>query len=505
MKQIRLLWLLLAPFYAIGLFAPVVGGFLDDGNYVATARSLAEGHGYRISTLPGEMPQTKYPFLLPGALAAVWRVFPAFPANTVALKLVPMVFALLWGWTIWLVFRDELGRTGAGWLAALVLALPWIVFLSSSLLSETLFAFLTWAALYRFSRRDIAMAAALAGAAFLTRTSGVALAIAALLILVKAREWKQCALFAATFAAFGLPWVLWQAAHTAPADPLLAYYSKANYAQWNLLANFDAAQKTAILWRNLLRTVYSPAAFAGFPAQPVAALFTLPLCIFGLRGWWLACRKHLGIVPVWAALYYLLLLSWAWPAERFFFVLVPLLFYYAWTALPLRPALWLALAFSLCGSGLVMQSRDTLRGGMASLQEMGHEDWRALTAMLAEFGRRVPPDAVLAGNLDPLYSLYSGRKAIRPYAEDPYLLYFSDDPVRQPLGGLTQLRQTLRQHRVSFLIVDHLRLFQESKFLNLLVDEWKRVQPEALALQAQTADGRFQIYQILRLDPAELP
>ncbi len=501
MKGILLLWLLLVPFYAIGLFAPVVGGFLDDGNYIGTARSLAEGHGYRISTLPGQMVQTKYPFLLPGALAAVWRVLPSFPANAIALKLIPMLCGLLWGWTIWLVLRDGLGRTGAGWLTAVVLSMPWIVFLSSSVLSETLFAFLTWAAIFHLKKaatsKEIALAAALAGAAFLTRSTGIALAIAALVILAKDGEWRQCALFGAVFAAFCLPWVAWQSAHPAPSDAVLAYYSKANYAQWNLLANFDSTQKVAILWRNLLRTVYSPAAFFGFPAQPIAALVTLPMSLLAIAGWWQACRKDIGIVPVWAALYFLLVLSWAWPAERFLFVLVPLLFYYAWTALPRRNAkVCLTIAFSLCAFGLYGQAKDTLRGGLASLPEMGFEDWHALTAMLHEFGARAQHDAVLAGNLDPLYSLYSGKPAIRPYAEDPYLLYYSDEPGRKPLGDLPQFQRTLQTHHVTHLVVDQLKLFQESKYMNQLVDEWRRAEPAALSLQAQTADGRFQIYRI---------
>ena len=75
---------------------------------------------------------------------------------------------------------------------------------------------------------------------------------------------------------------------------------------------------------------------------------------------------------------------------------------------------------------------------------MGLEDWRALAAMLHEFGTRAPKDTVIAGNLDPLYSLYSGRPAIRPYAEDPYLLYYSDDPSRKPLGDLPQFQRTLK-------------------------------------------------------------
>jgi hypothetical protein len=41
--------------------------------------------------------------------------------------------------------------------------------------------------------------------------------------------------------------------------------------------------------------------------------------------------------------------------------------------------------------------------------------------------------------------------------------------------------------------------------MNLLVEEWRLAEPAALSLQAQTADGRFQIYRILRFDSPELP
>ena len=52
---------------------PVVcGSFQDDGIYVVTAKSLAEGRGYRLIHLPGEPAQTKYPILYPAMLAAVW-------------------------------------------------------------------------------------------------------------------------------------------------------------------------------------------------------------------------------------------------------------------------------------------------------------------------------------------------------------------------------------------------------------------------------------------------
>jgi hypothetical protein len=47
--------------YGICYLAPGYGLFDDDGVYLVTAKSLAEGTGYRIVSLPNAIPQTKYP------------------------------------------------------------------------------------------------------------------------------------------------------------------------------------------------------------------------------------------------------------------------------------------------------------------------------------------------------------------------------------------------------------------------------------------------------------
>jgi hypothetical protein len=83
-----LLAALLAGYYVIALQAPGLGLFHDDGVYLVTAKALAEGNGYRIESLPGEPPQTKYPILFPLLVALAWKVFPEFPGNIVFLKLV---------------------------------------------------------------------------------------------------------------------------------------------------------------------------------------------------------------------------------------------------------------------------------------------------------------------------------------------------------------------------------------------------------------------------------
>ena len=74
--------------------APHVSGtFHDDGIYVATAKSLAEGNGFRLIDLPGQPAQTKYPFLYPAALAVIWKSWPRFPENLVAMQWLSLVCA----------------------------------------------------------------------------------------------------------------------------------------------------------------------------------------------------------------------------------------------------------------------------------------------------------------------------------------------------------------------------------------------------------------------------
>src|SRR6266849_5220060 len=78
----------LAVVYIAAFRAQPVGLFHDDGIYAVTAKALAEGRGYRIISLPDQIPQTKYPILFPALLAGIWKLEPRFPENALWLKLV---------------------------------------------------------------------------------------------------------------------------------------------------------------------------------------------------------------------------------------------------------------------------------------------------------------------------------------------------------------------------------------------------------------------------------
>src|ERR1035438_3344634 len=53
---------------------PHLGFYHDDSIYWVSAKSLAEGHEYRIASLPGQPYQTKYPPLYPALLAGIWKI-----------------------------------------------------------------------------------------------------------------------------------------------------------------------------------------------------------------------------------------------------------------------------------------------------------------------------------------------------------------------------------------------------------------------------------------------
>ena len=246
--------------YIVYLRAPAIGTFHDDGVYLVTAKALATGQGYRIVSLPGQPAQTKYPVLFPWLLSLVWRAFPAFPQNLPWLRIVPFGAGIVWFLLSWRLLR-RLGASSA--IAAVAIALtaasPWTVFLSTTLLSETLFAALVAGGLLLTlriennaeRRYDAIGAGAIMGAAFLTRTAAIAPAAAGLLVLAAKGKWRAVVQYSVGLLTLAVPWIWWTARHAS--DPIVdPFYSASNYASWNIVFNYAWLDKLAVLEVNSL-------------------------------------------------------------------------------------------------------------------------------------------------------------------------------------------------------------------------------------------------------------
>ena len=234
---------------------PRFGDFHDDSVYYVTAKSLASGGGYRIESLPGEPAQTKYPPLYPLLLSIAWKLDPQFPRNlTIAAWLSWLAFPAVM-FQLPALFR-RLGLTnGRMWLLLVLFAVnPYVALFSTQLLSEMLFLALVLAAMFLVERSldspTLAIAAGVAGGlAYLTRTAGIVLFVAAMIYLWTRKQRRTGMLFAAGMLPFVAGWTLWSRLHQLPTnDPSLIYYT--DYFR-NQLYSLSWSDFHLYVWRNI--------------------------------------------------------------------------------------------------------------------------------------------------------------------------------------------------------------------------------------------------------------
>lgn len=503
----------LVPVYWIILHAPAVGMFHDDGVYLVTAKALATGHGYRIISLPDEIPQTKYPILFPFILSLVWRLAPNFPANTFVLKLVPISFALVWFWLAFKLIARETSRAVAGICVAITAMGLWTVYLGTALLSETMFASLCTGFLILLREEEIndgnrwhwMAAAAVAGLACLTRTAGVcAIATGFIYFVAKRRVGRAAAFLAISIAICG-PWFLWVAAQHLPATD--AYYSSANYGSWNVLSHyFPLDRKVAIVLLNAVFILRTPLSLTGLEVNGWIQLGTGVLAM----ALWVMYVRRRTVLDLFLGIYVVMTLAWAWPPERFIQVIYPLIALWGWSTWRAVSGRFPRWATSMNLTGMVFISLligQTLWFGVAAAAAtqrtgvaLGQQDpWWETSEQLDWIRENTPANAIILANLDPLFYLYTGRKAVRGFLANPYgLFYNTGDPARQPIGTLDDLRSTIRNERVNYIIRAGNRTFSEGPYLDKLVLELIHRDPGGFRLVKQNTDPRFQIYQVER-------
>ncbi|MFL5612841.1 MAG: hypothetical protein ACJ796_04195 [Gemmatimonadaceae bacterium] len=219
------------------------GGFYDDAFYVILAKSLATGHGYRNLNLPGAPFATHYPPGYPLFLAVLWKIGPAFPANVVLFKLANVVFLALVAGFAYRLGRERMGLTTGVTVVAVIVgtATTPALYLSSMVLSETLFLALTLALLLRAERvttRAVNARAAIglgtcAGLLFLVRSQAIALIGAIALSYVVRRRWREAGAAIGAAGLVMLPWLVWTAVHDGSV-PALMRGDYGSYFAWFL-------------------------------------------------------------------------------------------------------------------------------------------------------------------------------------------------------------------------------------------------------------------------------
>jgi hypothetical protein len=253
-----------------------------------------------------------------------------------------------------------------------------------------------------------------------------------------------------------------------------------------------------VLALNALYTGMAPALFWGLNMPGWSALIVAVL--FGVvigRGLWNVQRHPVGIV---IAIYLATVICWVWPPLRFLAPVAPGI---AWLVMAGVPnVLIIVRTFALA---IAISSTFQLWGQVRERSEKqttwpapGFADsWPALSPLLDWVVRQTPENAILAGNLDPLYFLYTKRQAVRAFSADAYALYY-DQRGRKPLGTVEDFRHRLRTIGADYLIMTPGEGFGESRFLRDQVAELVSTYPGSLSVAAGSETSGYVVYRIDR-------
>ena len=456
---------------------PHFGHLHDDSIYFVCAKSLAQGNGYRILSLPAEPFQTKYPPIWPLALAAIWKLDPRFPENlrwgmALGWIMLPAFVALAWWWYRRRGFDVRLSTA----LCALIALSPCAIVLSAGLMSDLVFSVALLAAILAIERagqgtlRSLG-AGALAALAYLIKTAALPLALAGPLWLALRRKYRAAALMFAAMCPAIVAWTLWSRAHMSQARDLVTLYYT-NYLGYQIF-NVGWRDLPLVMWKNL------DGVFSGIAELLIFDVAKTP--------WGMYLARFLGVVVIagtvrlalrsgttpyhWFALAYIaILVVWHFPPNsRFLLPLFPLLLAGLATELanltrvirnewPRGPAQKVVVAAISAGSACILYIAVAW-----NVRALSHEfpqmvsQHRAIQASnrraFAWIAQHVPAGSFYAYD-DAVFYLYTGHHAASlPVAPLPF--YREDhESIIRPFRGMPAFAREQRLDYVLFTAAD---------------------------------------------------
>lgn len=508
------------------------GMYHDDGIYLVTAKALAENLGYRIISLPGDPPQTKYPVGYPAYLSVLWRLFPSFPDNLTPLCVLQVVLALGAG----LAAAAYLFRTRKVTpLLALVITSASLlnthyVDFAPMLMSDLPYALLSFLALWAIEKISTGRTAAAAGILIAlvctVRSQGIALLASALIYLSIRRKFRLALTMLAAATLVLAPQFLWQRVAQMPVPGYLTFYTSYFAHAYQTLPEFSSLWP--VIWSNLFWSgvlqinTYYPL-LSGVPYQLLSPpefeliyrigypLLGLPLIIGGLR----EIRRG-SLLGLYCFAYALLLSFWPVRLEwRHIFPLLPLNYYllirgYRVLARWLKPRqVVLRLPYSLvCRYAAICFSSFIVAGtAMVALQTGGCYGVRMAQpvsqAELAKFksdyeeaydwirANTKQTDTFVCNN-DPTLYLYTGRKAVLPSPMEMWRF------IRLHLVDSDSLIEAIRFAHAEYVLTEPtfrgtgLAMAQTNEAIEVLSKRF----PGALKLVHSSANGLVRIFAV---------
>ena len=496
----------------------VCGVYHDDGIYVITAKALAQGAGYRLINEPNSPLQTKYPILYPALLAIIWKIWPSFPKNLVAMQGVSLCAgAASVALSYLYMVRFGYFTRGVAFASGLLCATSTLfLYFCTLTLSETTFAFFSILALWAIDRQvrfpfdkrsSQILLGLLLALPFLTRTIGIAIIPAGLLSLYLSQQRVRWVGLGASLIAF--PWILWMLIVPKWDQHQINVYS--NYLSfWSTFGGLNLLRIIVLNFFFLLMSIVDISiGWLGIFAHKYNIIIMLLYLFIGLMAitWLLIQSKYLKILHSYLIFYLCIVVLWPWPPSRFIIPILP--FVAACLLIVIKRNIdnysfhhnkkiyyivCLILIIFINLLSVYRTEKISSSMGYPFLKPLDEPiSWSSYEAVFNWINIHTQADDVLASGLDPMVYLYTGHHVIRPFAMDPLsLFYFKDSP---PVS-MEQLIHFLRDYQPKYLIETPMPLFGEEKpFSDLLLKIFKEY-PGWLNPVYVGEDKRFIIFEI---------
>jgi 4-amino-4-deoxy-L-arabinose transferase-like glycosyltransferase len=322
----------------IGAYNPAPHSGGDNAIYVSLAYDIVSNGSYTEVFDPAGSAHSKYPPVFPVILAALIalgaRTWLAMKSVAVVATLAAVAFIYLWA-------QRRVGSWAALAVALLYGASAAVVYYSHWTLSDPVFVAFTVAAFWAYEggRQEgstrlpwIALAVALAGLAYFTRSAGLPLVVALFACLALERRWRS---LGAAALALGVPALLWWLrGRGAPASYAAEFWLVDPYQPTlGTIGLLDLVPRALANLEGYV-TRHGPGGVIGQGAA-AAAFFGVGMVVATLWGWVRTARERIGPPEVFLPLYFGLVLLWpiVWSGDRFALPLYPLVFLYGAVAL----------------------------------------------------------------------------------------------------------------------------------------------------------------------------
>jgi 4-amino-4-deoxy-L-arabinose transferase-like glycosyltransferase len=496
----------------------VCGVYHDDAIYVITAKALAQGQGYRLIDLPNAPLQTKYPILYPALLSIIWKIWPSFPENLLAMQGLSLLAGAA---TVALayLYLVHFGYTSRG--VALAAALfcatsAYFLYFNTITLSEIPYALISLLALWALERQTRSplekpglqfVLGFLLGLPFLTRSIGLVLVPAGLVTLYLAGKRIHWVSLGVAFVV--VPWVLWMIVGTQHSqDEIGIYYT--NYGGW--WSAFGWLNLSRLFLINLFCLTANIATIGFSLSDTLVKQFTptITICVTLGSITILSIFKQLKynkLLSLYLVGYLSIIMLWPWPPSRFIIPILPFLLGY------LLNEIWIfinkyyvkyniryLITFLLIIILVINLSSNYMIGKSNRLDDYPYPtilkepvSWSSYLSIFHWINHRTRPDDIIAAGLDTMVYLYTNRRSFRPFTMNPLSLFYSH---HSPPLALADLIRILQAYRPKYLIQTPMPGFSEEKPFSKILNEVGVKYPGLLKTVYVGQDKRFLVYEI---------